>query len=485
MDAIAESALRHPDHVALDDGVQSWTYAQMHAAVARMARRLEPVGIGSGSVVALVARPGALTVQAIHAVSRTGAALAVLNPALTQVELEAALDVLGATVLLTTHASLADLDADPTWFTVLDDLPQPTAEGPEQRSADVAATPGAGSPIVLWTSGTEGHPRGVVLSREAMRTHAEAVTERLGLEYTDRTLVSLSHAHVGGLATILRAAQVGSTLVVRSSLDAVALASLIDSGEITRASLVPTMLRRLLEARGDARAPGSLRCLLVGGAHAPVALTERALAFGYPIALTYGMTEAGSQVATAPPPTVRDKPGSVGFPLDGTDVQVGDSGEISVSGPALAMGVIRHDGGSVDNPLPIVDGEGAYQTGDLGRVDEDGHLWITGRVGSRIISGGVNVDPQEVADVLESVAGVAEAAVVGVPDPEWGERVVAAVVLVGAPGVDTDLTALNTAARDRLAAPKRPRAISVVEGLPRNSNGKVDSERVRALFRNP
>lgn len=462
-----------------------------------------PVGAGPGTVVALIAPLGALTVQAIHAVPRTGAVLAILNPRLTRVELETALDVLQPEVLLTTQASLTRLDADPMWFTVLDDLPQPPADAPEPASEIEDEEPdghgtephgeephGTSPYMVLWTSGTEGTPRGVVLSRDALRTHAEAVQERLGLSHTDRTLASLSPAHIGGLAMILRAAQTGSTLVVRGAFEASELARLIEVGEVTHASLVPTMLRRLLDERGSSPAPETLRCLLIGGAHAPAELIERALSLAYPIALTYGMTEMCSQVATAPSDAVREKPGSVGVPLNGVEVRVRDDGELWVRGPTLALGTVSADGGSVQNPVPLDDLEGGYLTGDLGRVDEDGHLWITGRIASRIISGGVNVDPREVTDLLESLPGVVEAAVVGVPDPEWGERVVAAVVLEGRSGAgggggadgEPDLTALHDAVRERLSEAKRPKAIRVVEALPRNANGKVDPAQVRALF---
>ncbi len=486
-DALAEAAALRPDHIALDDGQEHWSYAQLHAAAARMARRLVPVGAGPGTVVALIAHPGALTVQAIHAVPRTGAVLAILNPRLTWVELETALDVLQPDVLLTTQASLTRLDADPMWFTVLDDLPKPPADAPEPASEIEDEGPdqhGTTPYMVLWTSGTEGTPRGVVLSRDALRTHAEAVQERLGLSHSDRTLASLSPAHIGGLAMILRAAQTGSTLVVRGAFEAEEFARLIETGEVTHASLVPTMLLRLLDQRGSAPAPETLRCLLIGGAHAPAELIERALSLAYPIALTYGMTEMCSQVATAPPDAVREKPGSVGSPLNGIDVRVREEGELWVRGPTLALGTVSAGAGTVHNPVPLDDLEGGYLTGDLGRVDEDGHLWITGRIASRIISGGVNVDPREVTDLLESLPGVVEAAVVGVPDPEWGERVVAAVVLApdGSPAGEAALTALHGAARERLSEAKRPREIRVVAALPRNANGKVDPAGVRALF---
>jgi O-succinylbenzoic acid--CoA ligase len=228
---------------------------------------------------------------------------------------------------------------------------------------------------------------------------------------------------------------------------------------------VPVMLHRLLEGWGGGRPPASLRCLLIGGAGAEEALVERALALRFPLALTYGLTEATSQVATAPPELVRAKPGTVGAPLPGVDLRIAPGGEILVRGATVAPG----QGGA----------DGWLHTGDLGRLDGDGHLWVTGRISNRIISGGVNVDPAEVEAVLRTHPGVRDVAVVGVPDPEWGERVVAALVVDGRPRVREELDNL---ARLVLSPAKRPRDFREVGSLPRNPNGKVDRAEVRALF---
>ena len=238
-------------------------------------------------------------------------------------------------------------------------------------------------------------------------------------------------------------------------------------GGIGFASLVPTMLSRILDAWGDWEVPPSLRCLLIGGAPAPPALVQAATRIGFPLALTYGLTEASSQVATAPPSLVRDKPGTVGPPLPGIEVRVSDSGEILVRGSTVAAGHVGSDGW--------------LHTGDLGRLDEDGHLWITGRLIDRIITGGVNVDPLEVEQVLESFPWVEEAAVVGIPDPLWGERVVAAVVQRSS-GSSVPPDERDRRIRAELSPAKRPREFRDVRVLPRNRNGKVEREKVRALF---
>jgi O-succinylbenzoic acid--CoA ligase len=265
---------------------------------------------------------------------------------------------------------------------------------------------------------------------------------------------------------VTRAAFLGSALVLRGSFRVDDLLKLAREGAITHASLVPTMLRRVLEDWGGRRAPPSLECLLIGGAGSPGALTERALATDFPLALTYGLTEAASQVATAPPPLVRRKPGTVGAPLKGVEVHLSQRGEILVKGPTVAPSQHQEDGW--------------LHTGDLAREDSEGHLWITGRRSDRIISGGVNVDFSEVEAALMAHPWVKEAAVVGIPDEEWGERVVA--VLVGEAPIP-ESNELERMAREVLSAAKRPREFRFVAELPRSPNGKVDRERIRSLFR--
>ena len=195
------------------------------------------------------------------------------------------------------------------------------------------------------------------------------------------------------------------------------------------------------------------------------------------MALTYGMTETTSQVATAPPEFVRRKPGSAGPPLDGVELRVeapdGEEGEILVRGPVVAAGVLGEG--------PLTDEGGWLATGDLGRLDDDGHLWVTGRRSERIVTGGVNVDPVEVEAVLADHPGVAEAAVVGLPDPEWGERVTAAVVATEGAAPDEEL--LRRWLRERLAGPKVPKTVVVVAALPRNATGKVDRVALRPILR--
>lgn len=334
---------------------------------------------------------------------------------------------------------------------------------------------------VLWTSGTSGSPRGVALGRAGLEAHVHAVARRLELDGSEVWLASLSPAHVGGLALVARALLTGATLVAHGPIDTHGMVRVLrrrdtdpERPPVTHLSLVPTQLDRLLAAWGADPVPPALRCVLIGGAHAPADLVRRAVDGGWPVALTYGMTEMWSQVATAPPDLVRSRPGTVGAPLDGMYVAFTDEGELLVRGPTRALGYVGSD-----DDVDLVDDDGWYRTGDLGVLDDEGLLWITGRTSERIISGGVNVDPAEVEDVLRGHPAVRDAAVVGLPSREWGETVAAAVV----PVWDSfDLAEVEAFVRARLGGPKRPKIWKVEAALPRNANGKVDRRAVARLF---
>jgi O-succinylbenzoic acid--CoA ligase len=337
-------------------------------------------------------------------------------------------------------------------------------ENDPARRGDHAGRAGDPTPhgiaAIVLTSGSSGAPRPVALTHANLRASADAVAERLELRESDAWLSSLSLAHVGGLALVHRAAAVGCGLVTIPRFRAAEVARLVDEGAVTHLSAVPVTLERLIEARGDLPAPSTLRCVLVGGAAAPLALVDRAVALGYPVALTYGLTEATSQVATATPEQVRAKPGSVGRPLRGLDVVIGPEGEILVRGPT------------------VVTTAAWLATGDLGRLDPDGDLWVTGRLSDRIVTGGVTVEPGEVEVALQRHQGVAEVAVVGEPDETWGERLVA-VVVPRDPARPPSLDDLVDLTRDSLAPAKRPRGIRIVDALPRTANGKVDRARLK------
>lgn len=317
------------------------------------------------------------------------------------------------------------------------------------------------------TSGTTGEPKPVRLT-VANVSAAVAVSERrLGNDAGDRWLLTLPLHHVGGLSVLWRSAAAGGAVMLQTPFDAEATAAMLDAGEVTVASLVPTMLTRVLDIH-----PGPyrrVRAVLVGGAPASPELLERALDAGLPVLATYGSTETCSQIATVAPGEQGEAMGTVGRPLDGLTVAIdalpGETGEILVSGDAVSPGY------GMENPRT-----GPLHTGDLGRFDAAGRLVVVGRAGTVIRTGGEDVVPERVEEMLVDGRSVVAAVVVGIPDAEWGEVVTAVVV----PGDGHDRAADEARLRLALAPHEIPRRWVVVDALPLLENGKIDRAAVGA-----
>ncbi|MFB6127760.1 MAG: class I adenylate-forming enzyme family protein [Halolamina sp.] len=330
---------------------------------------------------------------------------------------------------------------------------------------------------IMFTSGTTGRPKAVELTLGNVLASAVASAFRLGVTPDDRWLVTLSLHHMGGLAPLYRSALYGSTVVLREGFEAGPAADDLAEYDCTAVSVVPTMLRRMLSARGTLT--DSLRFVLLGGAPASDALLERCQDFSVPVAATYGMTETASQIATARPREAFDRSGTVGRPLlwttvtvvgdDGEPVARGQTGELVVAGPTVTPSYYRDP-----EATAAAFGEYGLHTGDVGYRTSEGYVHVLNRKDDRIITGGENVDPGEVVDALRSFPGVEDAAVVGLDDPEWGERVAALVV-----ADDIDREALDGHLRERLAPYKLPKSLAVADEVPRTVSGTVDREAVR------
>jgi O-succinylbenzoic acid--CoA ligase len=415
---LRRAASSRPDHVALraDDG--ALTYAQLDAAATLAARRLSALGAGPGDRVGLALPARRAFVETLHGCMRLGAVAVPIDLRLRPDERR--LRTAGCAAVVT--APLEGLADEGAPLTLTHDL-------------DATA-------IVVHTSGTTAGPRAVELTYGNWLWSGLGSAVALGVDPADRWLCTLPLAHVGGLSILVRSAIYATTVILHERFDAEAAADELAT-RATLVSVVPTTLARLLDA--GLRHPPALRAALVGGAPIPPALIERATAAGVPTVGTYGLTEACSQVTTGGPP------------LFCTRVRIGPGREILVAGPTVAPGALAADGW--------------LHTGDEGALDEAGNLTVTGRAGDTIITGGENVAPTEVEAVLAGHPAVAEAGVRGAPDPEWGQRVVATVVL------RADQTAteddLRGYCRVRLAGYKVPRAIRFAPELPKTVSGKL------------
>jgi O-succinylbenzoic acid--CoA ligase len=435
---LPRAAALRPDHPALidADGLPT-TYSELYEAACDAAAVLAGQGVAEGDAVALAMPAGAAYLATLHATLLLGAAVVPIDLRLGPEE--QALRI--ARAKLTIEAPL-------------------TRGGEPDASLTPRLDPGAPATIV-HTSGTTAVPKPVALTVGNWLWNALGSALALGLDPCDRWLCTLPLSHVGGLAILIRSAIYGTTVVLHERFDTQAALEAIDRDGVTLVSLVPTTLERLLDA--GLRAPNPLRIALIGGGSLPPALAARAQEAGIPVAQTYGMTETCSQVATSLP----GEPETAGRALVGTQVRIAAGaeehagepgvGEILVAGPAVAPGAAADDGW--------------LHTGDLGRLDAQGRLVVTGRKADTIVTGGENVAPAEVEAALLAHPAVADAGVYGRPDPEWGEAVIATVVLYEGSIAEAEELRAHVAAQ--LARYKVPKEIAFAEHLPRTVSGKL------------
>jgi o-succinylbenzoate---CoA ligase len=400
---IEAAAARQPDRIAVEGPERSLSYGELREAAAARA------GAVRGPRVALAARAVEDFIVELHACLLAGAAVVPIDLRLGEAE-------------QAQRRAAADV--------VVRDPPAAAADMPV---------------AVMHTSGTTAAPKPVVLARRNFEASALGSAVALGLDAAERWLCPMPLTHVGGLSIPIRSAIYATTAIVHGRFDTEAvLNELMDAGRrITLVSLVPTMLARLLDA--GLEEPPTLRWALLGGGPIAPALLDRAVRARVPVAPTYGMTEACSQIAT------------FGWPLPGVEVRVGDDSEVLVRGPIVSAGAVSEDGW--------------LHTGDLGRFDDRARLEIIGRKADTIVSGGENVAPAEVEAVLLEHPAVADAAVHPRADPEWGEAVIATVVLRD--GLEAAPDELRAHCAARLARFKVPKVVEFSDGLPRTSSGKL------------
>jgi o-succinylbenzoate---CoA ligase len=437
---LLKSAEAVPDQIALVAGDEVVTYGELERRAVSAAQRLSKLGVGRGDRVALALEPSCGYVVVLHALIKLGAVAAPLDPGMPERELDEQLAALEPTLLLRDHGEATQASE------------KAGVELDEQLDTDAIQ-------CVLHTSGSGGSPRPIELTYGNHLWNAIGSGVRIGVAPSDRWLCCLPLHHVGGFAIVMRSALYRIAMVLER-FEPKQVGELIASQPVTLISLVPTMLDRLVDAEAEL---GTLRCLLLGGGPCPQSTLERALEAGAAVTPTYGLTEAASQVATMSPGEARRKPGSSGPPILATEVRIDDDGTILVRGPSVAPAA--------------VDAHGWLHTNDLGRLDEEGYLYVLGRSDQVIVSGGENVSPEEVEQVLLEHPGVEDAGVAGEDDPEWQQAVVAHVVLVESAKVPEE--ELRAFCRERLAGYKVPKRIRFVTALPRNPQGKLLRQQIQ------
>jgi o-succinylbenzoate---CoA ligase len=436
---LCRAARTHPKAIALEtpDGAAR-SYAELHAATRRGARALSARGVQRGNRVAIALPPGLQFAEALHACLLLGAVAVPVDLRLADAERAHICD--GASLVVSETLSGAPHARS-----------QPDSALDERHDLDAVAA-------VIHTSGTTSSPRPIELSYGNFLWSALGSAVALDLDPRERWLCALPVSHVGGLSILVRSAIYATTAVIHPRFDTDLVLRELRERRISLVSLVATTLARLLDA--GLERPPALRRALTGGGPVPDALVQRAREAGVPVSATYGLTEACSQVTSGGPPLFCTRVRIDGTPErpDGGHAYDAHAGEILVSGPTVASGSRAPDGW--------------LHTGDLGSLDERGFLHVAGRLADTILSGGENIAPAEVEAVLESHPDVLEAAVIGRPDPAWGEAVAA--IVVPRPGMPVDGESLRAFCAERLARYKVPKQLDIATTpLPRTRSGKL------------
>jgi len=429
------------------------SYGETEAGAAQLAALLKARGVGVSDRVAMQTAKSPEAVMLYLATLKIGAVFLPLNTAYTQAEVdyfthdaEPALFVTDAVALAAEAASLA---------------PQETVH--EAAPEDLAA--------ILYTSGTTGRSKGAMLSHAALGENGQALTDAWGFTADDVLLHALPIYHVHGLFIALHCVFLaGASMIWLPKFDEAAVLAALPLSTVMMG--VPTFYTRLLDnPKFDRKASEHMRLFICGSAPLlPSTFAEFETRTGQPILERYGMSEAA--IITTNPLAGARIAGSVGYPLPGVALRVGGDGIVQIKGPSVTSGYWR-------NPAKTAEAftaDGYFITGDIGRQDPDGRVWLSGRSSDLIISGGLNVYPKEIELVLDEMDGVTESAVIGLPHPDFGEAVVAVVAGEG------EEAAMIAAARTQLAAFKCPKRVIFVDDLPRNAMGKVLKAELRRRY---
>ncbi|MHC1562469.1 AMP-binding protein [Actinomycetospora sp. C-140] len=476
---------RHPDRVAIVDDRGTVTFREIHDRTDRLARALADRRVGPGSRVAVLCRNHRGPIETILAVSKVGADVVLLNTGLSPAQMKAVAEEQEITTIV------VDSDLDDRLEQVPEDVKRihawtegtgcwgdDTLEGliGADGSKPLPTKPPVGKTIVL-TSGTTGTPKGAERPSPNGIGVVNAILSRIPLTAQEPALVSAPLFHTWGFAAFQIGALMGSTLILRRKFDPEDALAQLAQHRCTAMFAVPVMLQRMLELDDDVKARYDTSALVTvtatGSTMPPAKVTEFLETFGDKLYMLYGSTEV-SWASIAKPEELRSQPGTAGRPPVGTTVKIlgdddrelptGETGRIFVGNDMLFTG---YTGGRGETE--VVDD--MLGTGDLGHYDRDGLLFISGRADDMIVSGGENIHAGEVEGLLADMDGVKEAAVVGVDDEEYGQRLAAYLVLESGAKVDAD--GVRDHVKNHLARFAAPRDVEFLDELPRNNTGKV------------
>jgi O-succinylbenzoic acid--CoA ligase len=403
-------------------------------------------------------------ILALHATARLSRVLLPLDPQLPETQRQALLAQSGCRLVIS-DTEIGRLPTGVNSFRIDDDALLLDGDV-ECHSAHVPTTIKPSEIVlIIPTTGTTSDPKGVMLSAANLRASVDQVNQSLDFHSGDCWLNCLPLSHIAGLAIPYRCVRAGAAMVLHQRFDAEQVWQDLERYRVSHISLVPAMLGRLLDAAAGRRVPASLRVALIGGGALDVALARRAHAAGWPLKVSYGMSETGSMCVLDDSAGAGTRANRVGTPVPGFRVTLseGSRGRIRIGGDAVMAGYV--------NPqLRPGEGlqEGWFESGDLGYWNDEGHLCVTGRADDLLNSGGLRLHPREVEQLLADCPGLSTVAVSSRSDPLWGDRLVA--FYEGSISEST----LEDWARAHLPSGLRPREFRRIELLPRNRMGKLD-----------
>lgn len=405
---LQEAAERMPHAVAITAPHREYTYREYHEYVTGTAANLRKAGIGEGDILAIALPPGTPYPMILMALFRLGA---VAFPVNTRFPAQYLLDVLKRV-----HCRNMVVPYGASVTTLYGHLyalaPHDLVDSPCPSSARYSVATGRPATMVL-TSGSTGDPKAALLSYGNHYHNALLSNQNIPVEPGDRWLMSLPSYHVAGLGVLFRCLLGGAAVAFSSSRES--LPEAILSSDATHLSLVPTQLWRLLQEAESVDTLRGLKAILLGGGPAPEGLIRRACEAGLPLFISYGLTETATQVATTRPADPLDRLLTSGRPLDPVGVRISSEGEIQVRGDTVFLGYV--EGSELRRPLTE---DGWFATGDLGVLDEQGYLRVTGRRDNMFIAGGENIQPEEIEAHLQQLENIVEAVVVPVENDEFG-----------------------------------------------------------------
>ncbi len=492
---------------------KQWSFGQFNERVNRLANAFRELGIQKGDRIGILQVNCPQYVEAYFAAAKIGAIFVPLNFRATSDELAYMIGNAEAIVLLTgaryfdmvkemlpqlpSVKACISIDARKDETPFYEDLIE--SAGSDEATADVGDDDVT---ILMYTAGTTGRPKGVPLTHSGFVSYILGNVEPASSEIAERNLLTVPLYHVAGMQAVLAGIYGGRTLVMMRQFEVKEWLKTAQEEKVTRAMLVPTMLKWLIEDPDFHNYDlSSLGVITYGAAPMPLNVIQKAIEKmpGVRFINAFGQTETASTITALGPEDhiiagtdaekekkLKRLAASIGRPLADVEVKIVDEkgtalhanlvGEIYAKGPRMMTGYW----GDADKSAQVLTTDGWLRTGDKGWIDEDGYIYLAGRGDDMIIRGGENISPEEVEDVLHSHPKIDEAAVIGIPHPDWGQEPCAIVVLKK--GEDTDTDEVMAYCRSRLAGFKRPGSVIFIDSLPRNQMGKVLKKKLREKY---